>query len=119
MPDIRFHRTYGTILFVPGLWVRPTGFEGTREPGDFDGISQHCSSAVCFDVTDRSGIYSGFLKCLFDDCSLRVWIGNRVPISLASVIDGCCLDDSINVIPIGFRLCEWFEQDRSYTLTVH
>ena len=123
MPDVRLHRANSAKLLVRSLWTRqgqalsatrdlshsPTGFKGTRQPGDFDGISQNGSVAVRLYVTDRPGIYSSFLEGPFDDFSLCLRIGYSVPIGLAPVIDCCRLDHPINMIPVDLCLSQWFE----------
>src|SRR5947207_4474611 len=122
MPDVRLHRADGTPprgCLVRSIWVCPTGFKGTRQSGNFDGISQHGPSAMRFYVTDRPRIYFGILERSSDDLGLRVWIGNRVPIGLPPVINRGRLDHAINMIPVCLCLCQWFEQDRSHALTVH
>src|SRR5437667_10102775 len=103
MPDVRLHRAYGTILPVlRSPWGKPSVGKGTGQSGNFDGISQHGPGAVCFDVADGPGIYSGIFEGLSDHPGLRLWIGDGIPIGLASVIDGGRLDHGINMIPIGF-----------------
>ena len=88
-----------------------------RQPSNLNGISQHGPGSVRFDVADRSGIYSSIRKCPSNDFSLRLWIGNGVPIGLASMVDGRRFDHSINMIPVCLCLPQWFEQDCSHALT--
>src|SRR5262249_41300464 len=129
MPNVRLHRAYGTPSGLEplvggksptkGSLVLHPLFKGTSQSGNFDRISQHGSGAVRFDVTDRPGIYASILESLFDDCCLGVWIGNGVSIRFATVVDCARLDHGINMIPIDFCLCQWFEQDGSHTFSRH
>jgi hypothetical protein len=93
--------------------------KGTRQSGYLDGISKLRPGAVRFDVTDRPGVYPAILERSSNHLGLRVGIGNRIAIGLATVIDGTRLDHPTNLISVHFGLCQWFEQDGSHALTGH
>src|SRR5436305_2905227 len=116
MADVRLDRANGTRLAV---FSPPLSLEGTRESCDFDGVSQHGASAMGFDVTDGAGIDACFAEGLLDHFGLRMGIGYRQAVGLASMIDGRCLDHPIDVIPIGFCPCQRFEQHRAYSFRRH
>ena len=113
MSNVRLHRAYCTIR----LACNPADFKGTRQSRNFDRISKLSPGAMSFDVTDGPVIYSGLLEGPSDHLGLCNWIGDGVAIGLASMIDGCCLDHRVDLIPICFCLCQWFEEDSSHSLT--
>ena len=58
-----------------------------------------------FYVTDCSGVYPGFLEGLSDNLGLRLWIGNREAIGLATMINSRCLNHPVDMIPISLCFC--------------
>lgn len=72
-----------------------------------------------FYITDRPGINPGLLECPANDAGLRIRIRDRVSIGFPAVIDGGRSDDSINMISVGDRFLQGFEQYRAHAFPGH
>ena len=85
-----------------------SGVDGAKdlsECSDLDRIAEWCSSAVRFNVGDRSRINAG--QCLRhgDHFDLAVDArGSIAGFAGAVVVDGCSADDRMNCVAVGQRI---------------
>src|SRR5512147_21690 len=96
MPDIGFYRPDGAIPHVARIFAK-----GLGESGDLYRITKLGPRAVGFNITDRSGVDSGFIQGGPDQGPLGDRIGYRVTIGFSAMIDTGAPNHRIDLILIG------------------
>ncbi len=114
MADIRLGRANGAKL--PVLRMRA---EGAAQAGDLDRVAQRGAGAVRLDVADVARVDARLAQRARQQLALRARVGHRVTVGLAAVIERDGLDDAIDVVAVGDRLRQWFEQHRAHALGRH
>ncbi len=114
MPDVRLHRPDRT---------RSTGDVGApeclRQARDLDRVAECRAGAVSFDVADVGRRHARLPPRLGDDPLLRVRVGHRVAVRLATVVDRAAEDETVDVVAVGEGLPARLEQHRTDALAGH
>jgi len=105
MPNVRLERADGAELPVCGALP-----EDLREGRDFDGIAQRGARAVGLDVGDGARIHAcNRVRGRNDLClALDAWRG-VAHLGRAVVVEGRCLDDRVDGVALGQRICQALE----------
>ena len=114
MPDIRFNRSDGTKLLFLQIIT-----ECFHQTGDFDGITQCGSGAVCFQIADAARINIGGADRLGNQVGLGIRVRHGIPVCFSAMVDGGPFDHPGNVVAVSLGRFERFEQHRSNPFTRH
>ena len=112
MADIGLDRTDRAELFL--LCIRLVGVD---QPLNLDRISKRSPRAVRLDIADGLGVYPGPFQRHPNRPCLGNGIWHRVSLRTTVLADSGSLDHGQNSIPIGLRICQWFQQDNANRFT--
>jgi len=105
MPNVRLERADGAELPVCGALP-----EDLREGRDFDGIAQRGARAVGLDVGDGARIHACNRVRGRNDLCLALDARRGVAhLGRAVVVEGRCLDDRVDGVALGQRICQALE----------
>ncbi len=100
----------------------PTGVacaEGLRERGYLNRVSQRSSGPMRLHVADHARLDARLRNHIGNDLRLSGRIRHRVPVGLATMIDGGALDHAVDVVLVLNRTRQGFEEHSADTLARH